>query len=99
MSEIAGRSVRDIAGKEVVFRELTVEQIRAMAADRAEFNLITDGLFEELSLRDIPRMCSLTDEQLESMLPSEIDEVIRLCKERNTHFFKLLARLNQQSKA
>jgi hypothetical protein len=93
MSESSSLSVKSIAGKEIVFRELTVADVRAIAGDRSDFDVITDCLFEDMSLRDIPRMTSLNAGEIEEMLPSQIAQVIAACKERNPHFFKMLAQL------
>lgn len=77
-------------------RELIVAEIRIWLADllnQHEPDLVAEALFEELSLGDIPRLTSLTAEQLESMAPSEIKQVIALAKEVNGDFFGLRAKL------
>lgn len=99
MTDSIGRSVKMIDGREIVFRELTVGDVRAMANDKSEFEVITDGLFPALSLRDLPRLTSLTLEEIDQMLPSQIAKVIDYCKECNPHFFDLLARLSKSEKA
>lgn len=99
MTDAVALTAKSIAGKAVVFKELTVAEIRAMSASSRSFDLINESLFEDLALPDIPTFTNLKLADIEALTPSEIQVVIDECKERNPHFFKMLARLNQGNKA
>ncbi|MCY1537155.1 hypothetical protein D9M68_726410 [compost metagenome] len=60
-------------------------------------DLLDDFLFAEMRLIDLQEMTGLTREQVDQMLPSELREVVAGCKEANSDFFALTARLNQAS--
>lgn len=95
MTDASALTAKEIGGKAVVFKELTVAEIRSMTVSSREHNLLNDGLFEELSLAEIPPFTNLEMADLEDMVPSDIQKVIDGCRERNPHFFKMLARLAQ----
>lgn len=99
MTEANAMTAKAIGGKDIIFKELTVADVRAISASTREFNLLNESLFEELSLADIPLFTSLQASDIEGMLPSDLQKVIDTCKERNPHFFKMLTRLSQGSKA
>ena len=100
MSDL-GSSVLIKAGeKEVICRELTVSGVRKLISTPGAGDLVTDALFTDLRLGDLPALTSLTISEIEEMRPSEVAAVIAGCKKANPDFFALLARLNQaQSKA
>ncbi len=93
MAEAVTIKSKTIAGKKVQAVEMTVAQVRQIFADRGD-DLVGDLLFEDCRLADLRIATNLTEEDLSEMLPSEIEEVIKLAKEQNPHFFKLLARLS-----
>ncbi|MCY1285127.1 hypothetical protein D9M68_251830 [compost metagenome] len=94
MSEAVTIKSRMIAGREVQAREMTVAEGRKIFADRGG-DLFGDLLFEECRLIDLQVMTSLSSDDLEEMTPSQIGEAIKLAKEQNPHFFKLLALLSK----
>ena len=99
MSEAHALVAKKIGGKDVIFKELTVADIRAFSLSSRDFEVINESLFEDMALPDIPTFTSLTSEDLEGMTPADIQKVIDGCKDLNPHFFKMLARLNQGIKA
>lgn len=82
----------------VVVRELTMLQVRTWIAEMTapasgELDLVDEGFFADCAISDLKRMTSLTDEQINHMRPSELRQVIALCKELNPDFFGFLGRL------
>ena len=81
----------------VTVRELSVLQVRAWLAElltpQAQRDLVDEALFTECSISDLLRMTSLTREQVDGLRPSQLREVIALCKELNPDFFGLMGRL------
>lgn len=96
MSEVSGRKVVTVGGHEFTVKELGVAEIRALllsAETEDEVDALGDFLFPEIRLRDLVAFTTLTAEQIEGMLPSQLEEVIRECKAMNRHFFDLGARM------
>ncbi len=82
-------------------RELTVADIRLWLKDLLETtepDLVAEALFDDLSLGDLPRLTSLTADQVESMTPSEIRQVIEAAKAVNADFFGLRQKLTQAAR-
>lgn len=81
----------------VTVRELTVLQVRSWLADtiapKEQLDVVDQVLFSECSLSDLQRMTSLTLEQINQLRPSELRQVIALCKELNPDFFAFMGRL------
>lgn len=87
-----------INGISVIVRELTVIQVRSWltemtAQQTGELDLLDEGLFAECAISDLKRMSSLTEDQINQMRPSDLRQVIALCKELNPDFFGFLGRL------
>jgi len=87
-------AVVDVAGRQVVVREMTVAEIRAWldAVSQGDINLVDAALFEEFSIADIPRMTDLTMADIDAMTPSQVRLVQERCKEVNGDFFGMRAR-------
>lgn len=93
----------EVSGRKVVVREITVAEMRAWlrSLDQADErqdgaglqDLVNLALFEDVSLSDICRMTDLKENDLDEMAPSEIGEVLAVCKEMNPSFFGLHGRL------
>ncbi|QFT23564.1 hypothetical protein FIV02_18485 [Pseudomonas sp. THAF187a] len=85
----------------VTVRELSVLQVRnwlaELLAPQAQRDLVDEALFTECSIGDLLRMTSLTREQFDGLRPSQIREVIELCKELNPDFFGFMGRLVKQA--
>jgi len=85
----------EVAGKEVICRELTVAGVRKLISDDGDTDLANNYLFEDMRLSDIPSFTNLKAKDVEALRPSEIDEVVSACKKANPHFFAMLARLRK----
>jgi len=95
MAEITTSTVHEINGQEVVFRELSVADIRKLMSGDSESDSVGDGLFEKIRLSDIPKFTSLQPEQIELLRPSEIRKAIGHCEKQNPDFFGWLDRLSK----
>lgn len=97
MSEIAGRKVVQVAGLEFTVKELTVAEVRSMlkSLDDQEVDVIGDFLLDGIRMRDLPVMTTLSEEQLEGFLPTQLEEVVKHCKEMNRTFFAMEDRLSK----
>lgn len=94
MTELTNSTVHTIAGKEIVFRELSVSGARKLMSKEPSADGFGDGLFETIRLADIPDFTSLTPDDIENMLPSHIRQVIKHCEALNPDFFAWLARVS-----
>ena len=85
-------------GLNITCRELTLAEIRdwmkALNATRATPDLVDDLLIEGTTLGDLRRMTNATAEQLDSLSPSQVRELLADCKEVNSDFFALRDRLD-----
>ncbi|MOA53339.1 hypothetical protein D3C78_1767880 [compost metagenome] len=76
---------------------MTVLQVRewmaAMHTPAAPRDLVDEALFRDCSLADLQRMSSLTAADIDALRPSQVREVIALCKELNPDFFALMGLL------
>jgi len=81
----------------VTVRELTVLQVRAWLAEmvkpKEQHDIVDQAFFDECALSDLQRMTSLSSEQIDQLRPSQLREVIDLCKELNPDFFGFMGRL------
>lgn len=96
MAEVAGRKVIEIGSVELTVKELSVAEIRALLVSSEtedEIDPLGDFLFPDLRLRDLMEFTTLTKDQVEKMLPSQLDEARQECKAMNRHFFDLGERL------
>lgn len=94
MQETNSREVM-VGALPVICRELTVLQVRHWmeGLETAERDLVSAALFQDCPLNDLKRMTDLNDEKINSLRPSQIEQVIQVCKELNPHFFALLGRM------
>lgn len=96
MSEVAGRKLIRVGEMDVVIKEITVADARALLNQESEgADMVGDNLFPDFRLRDLTVFTSLSEEQFESMLPSQLREVVDAAAEMNRHFFDLVGRLNR----
>lgn len=101
MSESAvGKSViKKVAGLSVVCSELTVGQVRGLLQQNSDGDLLDELLLEDVRLADLPVFTGLPAEDLEQMLPSDLDVLVEGCKEANPSFFRMLAKLASLQKS
>lgn len=88
----------------VTVKELTVAEVRAWLVDLtapkgSSVDVVSALLFEESDLTDILRMTDLPAEQLDALPPSELEKILAVCQQLNSHFFSLRRRLYEQGKA
>lgn len=97
MSEIAGRKVVKVADVEFTVKELSVAEVRVMlkGLDDQELDVVGDFLLQGVRLRDLQVMTSLTEHQVETFLPSQLEIVVQHCKEMNRTFFAMEDRLSK----
>ena len=93
MSELSSSRVLNLDGREVIVRELTVSGLRQMLMPGASGDVVGDALFDEVRLVDLQRMTSLSAEDVDSLRPSQLRQVLDACREMNRDFFAMLARL------
>lgn len=78
-------------------RELTFGEVRDWMVS-SEAGAAIDPLhalaFDDCSLDDLARMCDRSAAELEEFTPSELESLVRTCKELNPHFFRLRAALS-----
>lgn len=96
MSEITTSVVHPVEGKEIIFRELSVADIRKLLGKEPGADFLGASLFETLRLEDLPDFTSLTAADVEGLKPSQIKQVIKLCTDQNPDFFAMLARLHSR---
>lgn len=83
----------------VIVREMTVLQVRAWVEEADQDGGLVDlAFFSDCSLGDIKRMSSLTDDQLNTLRPSQLREVLKACKELNSDFFEFRRRVEEMLK-
>lgn len=96
MSEAAGRKLIRLGELDVVVKEITVADARALLArEGGELDMVRENLFADLSLSDLTVFTNLTVEQMDGMLPSQLREAVDAVIEMNRHFFELVARLSR----
>lgn len=93
MSELSSSRVLNLDGQEIIVRELTVGGVRQMLMAEVGQDVVNLQLFSDVRLEDLLQMTSLTVEQVETMRPSQLAQVIKACKEMNPDFFGMLVRL------
>jgi len=98
MADIGKTVVKMISGREVICRELTVGQVRALIAKDCKQDLANVGLMGDMMLEDVEVFTNLSPEEVDAMHPSVLADVVAGCKEANPHFFGMLDRLNTPRK-
>ncbi|WP_312299198.1 hypothetical protein [Stutzerimonas nitrititolerans] len=85
-----------VDGQAVICRELTVLQVRDWLSEMinpTQTDPLEGALFKDCGLAEIKRMTDLSDDRINAMRPSQLEQVIAVCKELNPHFFGLLGRV------
>lgn len=86
----------EVGNRRVTVREMTVLQVRNIiqeAANEKPFDVVNELFMSDCNLDDIKRMTSLDDAQINEMVPSDIREVLQVCKEMNPDFFEMVAKI------
>ena len=89
------RIVRDekIADIDYQVKELTVAEIRAWIADPGTLDAVDAWLLDAAVLPDIKVCTSLSPAQIDSLTPSQCEEVLAAIRKVNPAFFRLRASL------
>ncbi len=96
MTEMTTSTVESINGIDVVFKELSVAQIRRWMTEERDPDSLGDGFFSDLRISDLLTFTNLTAEQIEDLRPSHLRVAIGYCKRQNPDFFAWLDRLNSR---
>lgn len=88
-----------VCGLDIIFRELTVAEIREWmaggAVEGAPQDVVGTLLFDDFDLADITLLTNLSTDQLDGLAPSEVDEVFARCRAYNARFFVMRDRLEK----
>lgn len=95
MSDLGSTTLLDIGGREVICRELTVAGVRQLLASEGTGDFVSEALFPDLRLSDLPTLTNLATADIDAMRPSELAQVVDGCKKANPDFFAMLARLRK----
>lgn len=80
----------EVGGRKVLVKELTVGEIRAWLAGKAEGGDLVDSmLFEEVALSDVSVFTDLAAEAVDAMTPTEVAQVVDVAREVNGRFFAM----------
>lgn len=89
--------------KKTEIKELTVKEIRDWYTDvvsRDDPDVVGSLLFpEDIPINDLPRFTNLSIDEIESMKPSELQEIIERVRDKNGPLFQLQRRLLQTAEA
>ena len=72
MSEMTASKVVKVGEAEVIVRELSVADVRALISAPQSSDLITEALFKDMRLSDIPTFTSLSEGDVEIMRPRAV---------------------------
>lgn len=85
-------------GQRVCCMELTVGQVRGLLQGAGSGDLVDELLLDDVRLVDLPLFTGLKKEELEQMLPSDLELLVEGCKEANRTFFTMLAKVARLQK-
>ena len=86
-----------LGARTVTVRELTVREVRDWLTAQEvarESDVIGALALDECSLDDLAHMSDISAVDLEGYAPSELVDLVSLCKALNPHFFKVRAALS-----
>lgn len=99
--KLAAHKALDIGGKSVNVRELSVGEIRAWLKEltlESAPDLVTEALFDDVSLNDLARMTDLAVTDMDELMPSELRTLLESAREVNRDFFTLRAKLTSAAR-
>lgn len=88
----------DLGDIKVEVRELTVGEVRGLYNQTLPEEAVNDMVAAWLlpmSMHELAAMTSLTVADMDNLLPSQVEEVIEVCKQVNRHFFTMGDRMNK----
>ncbi|WP_081575644.1 hypothetical protein [Chromobacterium haemolyticum] len=81
-------------GRDVLCRELTVSEIRAMF-ENPPADQVDALLLPGISLTELAAMTDLPLDEMAELPPSQLEKVLADCREVNSYFFDMQARLEK----
>lgn len=87
--------ILQIDGREITVRELAVWEIRNWIGglDGKEIDLVDELLIEGVQLSAVRLMAGISKEDMEQMMPSDLDKVVDAAKQVNHRFFSMVDRV------
>lgn len=87
--------VVQIDGREITVRELAVWEIRNWigSLDAQNVDLVDELLIDGVQLSAIRLMAGISKEDMEQMMPSDLDKVVDIAKQVNNRFFSMVDRV------
>lgn len=83
-----------VAGKNITVTEMTVNNARdwlmqSIIPEDVEVDVVQEMLLDDISIRDIIKMSSISEAEAGKMRPSDLKAIAAVCKEMNPDFFML----------
>ena len=84
-----------IADREITVRELAVWEVRNWIASLSgqDVDLVDELLIDGVQLSAVRLMAGISKEDMEQMMPSELDKVVDAAKQVNHRFFAMVDRV------
>ena len=84
-----------IGDRELVVRELSVAEVRNWigSLDAKEVDLVDELLIDGVQLSAVRLMAGISKDEMEEMMPSELDKVVDAAKMVNHRFFSMVDRV------
>jgi hypothetical protein len=90
--ELIARDVAEVERQKKAKAAVAEAEESGSAADFEPFDMIGSQLIDGIKLFELEMMTSLTAADLEDLKPSQIEEVVSVCKKVNPNFFALKER-------
>jgi hypothetical protein len=93
--------VIQLGDQEVTVRELAVWEVRNWIASLSgqEVDLVDELLIDGVQLSAVRLMAGISKEDMEQMMPSELDKVVDAAKQVNHRFFTMVDRVVAASRS
>lgn len=94
---MAAKRVVQVGNLNITVRELSYQEVRdwqVAAESGATEDAIFALAFDDCSLSDVAYMSDVEAANLEGYTPSELAELVKVCKELNPHFFRVRTALS-----
>ena len=90
-----------VEGRDIIVRELSVLEIRNWIGnlDGKEIDLVDELLIDGVQLSAVRLMSGISKEEMEEMMPSELDKVVDAAKQVNHRFFTMVDRVVAASRS
>ena len=90
-----------IADREITVRELAVWEVRNWIASLSgqDVDLVDELLIDGVQLSAVRLMSGISKEEMEQMMPSELDKIVDVAKQVNHRFFSMVDRVVAASRS